>query len=127
MGIITEYSGSFIEDSKRGLFKVRDPWSGHVRLLPAIRKTFNSANILEVTAATTGPCGGDAGHGCRVAVRFNDLGGTVIKARTIPESTEGNGGADLLLAGDWELYTLIEGLRFAADALEALSRESNNT
>ena len=121
---ISEYSGAFIEDSKRGLYRVWDFVFGGMMLLPAIRKTFNSANVLEVTAATNGYHGGDAGHGCRAMVRFNDLAGTAIKAKVIPESTDGNGGVELMLAGDCELSTLIDGLRFAADALEDLAREA---
>ena len=71
MGIVTEYADKFIEDSKRGLYRVKDLFTrGELMLLPAIRKTFNSANILEVTVATTGYRGGDCGHGGRSVVRF---------------------------------------------------------
>lgn len=124
MNSFTEYSDRFIEDSKRGTYRMKDCWFGGVVTMPAARKTFNSANILEVTAATTGFRGGDAGHGCRTMVCFNDLGGTAIKAKVIPESIHGNGGATIMLAGDCELITLIEGLRFAADTLEILSEEA---
>lgn len=127
MGIVTEYADKFIEDSKRGLYRAKDLFTrGELILLPAIRKTFNSANILEVTVATTGYRGGDAGHGGRSVVRINDLGGTAIKARIIPESVHGNGGIELMLGGDCELITLIDGLRFAADALEELSDKSSD-
>ena len=125
MGIVTEYADKFIEESKRGLYRVKDLFTrGELMLLPAIRKTFNSANILEVTVATTGYRGGDAGHGGRSVVRINDLGGTAIKARIIPENAYGNGGnggCEIMVGGDCELITLIDGLRFAADALEELA------
>ena len=120
----TEYSDRFIEDSQRGLYRMEDFVFGGKMLIPAMRKTFNSANILEVTAGTTGARGGDAGHGCRTLIRFDDKAGTAIKAKVIPESINGNGGVELLLAGDCELWTVIEGLRFAADALETLDNES---
>lgn len=123
---ISEYSSTFIEDSQRGLYRVRDFVFGEMMLLPAIRKQFNSANILEVTAATTGYRGGDAGHGCRTIVRIEDRGGTAIKARVIPESIRGNGGVELALAGDCELLTLVDGLRFAADALEKIAEEDRS-
>ena len=128
MAYITDYSDTFIEDSTRGLYRTRDFVFGREpMLLPAIRKTFNSANILEVTAATNGSQGGDAGHGCRVVIRIEDLAGTAIKARVIPENIHGNGGVELMLAGDCELSTMIDGLRFAADALEKLDREALDT
>ena len=120
-----EHADGYIENGKRGYYRIKDFVFGGEMLLPAIRKTFTLANILEVTAATTGPRGGDAGHGCRAMVRFNDLAGTAIKARVIPESIQGNGGVELTLAGDCELLTLIDGLRFAADALEDLAREQS--
>ena len=60
-------------------------------------------------------------------VRFNDLGGTAIKARSIPESIHGNGGVEIALAGDCELLTFIDGLRFAADTLERLAEEAEDT
>ena len=121
---ITDYSDTFIEDSTRGLYRTEDFVFGGRMILPAIRKTFNSANILEVIAATNGFKGGDAGHGSRTLIRINDLAGTAIKAKVIPERVSGNGGVELMLAGDCELSTLIDGLRFAADALEDLAREA---
>lgn len=126
MSKFTEYEDTFIENSKRGLYRMKDFVFGETMLLPAIRKTFTSANILEVTAATTGLRGGDAGHGCRTIVRIEDRGGTAIKARVIPDSIHGNGGIELMLAGDCELFTLIDGLRFAADALEKLAEEARS-
>lgn len=123
--IATEYSDTFIEDSQRGLFRMKDFVFGGMMLLPAYRKIFNSANVLEVTAATNGSKGGDAGHGCRTVIQFNDLAGTSLKAKVIPRSLDGNGGMELALAGDCELSTLIDGLRFAADALENLDREAS--
>ena len=121
---ITEYSDKFVEDSTHGLYRMKDYVFGGTVLLPAVRKSFTSCNVLEVTAATNGCKGGDAGHGCRTMIRIEDRAGTSIKARVIPESIRGNGGIELRLAGDCELLTLIEGLRFAADALEKLDDEA---
>ena len=126
MAKFTEYEDTFIENSKRGLYRMKDFVFGDTMLLPAIRRTLSSANILEVTAATTGYRGGDAGHGCRTIVRIEDRGGTAIKARVIPESIRGNGGVELTLAGDCELLTLVDGLRFAADALEKIAEEDRS-
>lgn len=126
MSKFTEYEDTFIENSKRGLYRMKDFVFGDTMLLPAIRKTLSSANILEITAATTGYRGGDAGHGCRTIVRIEDRGGTAIKARVIPESIHGNGGVELMLAGDCELLTLVDGLRFAADALEKIAEEDRS-
>lgn len=121
---MTGYTNGSIEGSERGFFFMNDFVFGDDMLLPALRKTFNSANILEVTVATNGYHGGDAGHGCRTVVRFNDLAGTAVSARVIPESIHGNGGAEIMLAGDCELSTMIDGLRFAADALEKIADEA---
>ena len=118
------FTDDFIMHSERGLYRLRDKAFGMgTVLLPAIRKTFNSANILEVTTATNGSQGGDAGHGCRTVIRIEDVGGTAIHARVIPESDKGNGGVEIVLAGDCELWTVIEGLRFAANALEQLDKK----
>ena len=125
MNNFTEYPDTFVEHSKRGLYRIKDHWFGGTMLLPAVRKTFNSANVLEVTAATNGSKGGDAGHGSRTIIRFNDLAGTAIKANVIRESNLGNGGVEIQLAGDCELWSIIDGLRFAADALEKLNEESH--
>lgn len=126
MSKFTEYEDTFIENSKRGLYRMKDFVFGETMLLSAMQKTFHSANVLEVTAATNGYHGGDAGHGCRTIVRIEDRAGTAIKARVIPESIHGNGGIELMLAGDCELFTLVDGLRFAADALEKLAEEARS-
>lgn len=83
------------------------------------REIYN-CNILGVSAGTTGYCGGDSGHGCRTIIRITDLGGTDLKAHVTPR-TYPSGSADaveIVLGGDAELETIIEGLEFILQALK---------
>lgn len=91
-----------------------------------VRKAFCSACTLEVTACTSGFRGGDSGHGGRTVISFRDLGGTDIKIVPIPAGI-GNGGCEIHLGGDAELGNMIDGLRFAADALEKLAKEARHS
>lgn len=75
-----------------------------------------SANVLEVEAGTTGYMGGDSGHGCRTFLRIADAGGTDMRVQ--PLGRFADEGFEMVLGGDCELSTLIEALRFAAQALE---------
>ena len=70
-----------------------------------------SANMLRVRVGTTGPCGGDSGHGCRTVLELADASGTDIEAQLV------EGGVRISLGGDCELYTLIESLEWAAETL----------
>ena len=88
--------------------------------IPAIRKSFSSACILEATVATTGLMGGDSGHGGRTVLRLVDKGGTDIKVVPVRNGLS-NGGLELHFGGDCELLNLIDALRFSADALEELA------
>lgn len=75
------------------------------------KTTITSANILEVEAGTTGPCGGDSGHGGRTMLRIADAAGTDINV------TWDENNKDLLieLGGDAEMSTFIGALEFALD------------
>lgn len=118
------YRDNFNKSSERGSYIMKDFVFGDTVTLPAIRKTFTVANSLEITAATNGYKGGDAGHGSRTVVGFRDRAGTAIEARVIPSSLYGNGGVEIMLAGDCELMVFIDALRYAADSLERLADEA---
>jgi hypothetical protein len=85
------------------------------------REIYN-CNVLGVSAGTTGYCGGDSGHGCRTIIRISDLGGTDLRARVIPRRYPAPDNAaeevEIVLGGDAELQTIIEGLKFILRALE---------
>lgn len=79
-----------------------------------------NANILEVAAGTTGFCGGDSGHGCRTFIRIRDLGGTDLRAYVKPSryAYDKAEEVEIVLGGDTELETIIEGLEFILQALK---------
>ena len=87
--------------------------------LPAMRTQLCYANILEVTAATNGYCGGDTGHGGRTVISFRDLGGTDIQIREFPKEIS-NGGVEIILGGDSELCTIRDACEFIVNALDKL-------
>jgi len=80
-----------------------------------------SCNILTVEAGTNGHQGGDAGHGCRTYIRIEDEGGTSIRVKPLGNmwNDEYDGGVEIILAGDCELDTIIDGLKFITGTLEA--------
>ena len=83
----------------------------------AMHKTeITSANILHVRVGTTGPCGGDSGHGCRTVFELADAGATDIKVGLI------DGGVRIELGGDCELDTFIQSLEWAAKTLRTEGR-----
>lgn len=86
---------------------------------PIYKTEIASANILEVKAGTTGFRGGDSGHGCRTYFSIKDLGGTDIAIYpTRSYGYSGYDGVEVLLGGDCELSTIIEGLKFIIQVLE---------
>lgn len=80
--------------------------------------TITSANILEVEAGTTGPCGGDSGHGGRTMLRIADAAGTDIEVEWNPEKKE----VTILLGGDAEMGTFVAALRYALDVYDTQIR-----
>ena len=76
-------------------------------------KQLVSANILGIHAGTTGPQGGDWGHGSRAYVKLKDEGGTGWLIRVdgeVFQPTE----IEILVGGDSELETFKNALFFAA-------------
>ena len=86
--------------------------------IPLRAKNIYNANHLRVEAGTNGICGGDSGHGSRTYLSIIDAGGTDLRVN--PLST----GVEIVLGGDSELWTFIEALRFAADALQEMRNQS---
>jgi hypothetical protein len=82
-------------------------------------KTFESNNILKVTAGTNGPQGGDAGHGGRTLLRLVNEGFTDWTIRIDEEEFPGPGEIELILGGDCEGDSFAEALEFAAKVLRA--------
>ena len=117
------YIDRFTTESDHGYYNFPRFINGERERIKGIRKVFNSACILQVTACTNGYCGGDSGHGSRTVISFRDLGGTDIKIIPIPAGM-GNGGVEIHLGGDCELDNMIDAFRFAADSLEKLAIEA---
>lgn len=88
-----------------------------------------SANILGVKAGTNGYHGGDAGHGGHSFIEIEDFGCTAMDISVYGEDCgdmyvaerEVNKSVRVDVYGDTELVTLINALRFMADALEEAS------
>ena len=80
---------------------------------------FGLFNTLSVTVGTNGYQGGDSGHGGRTYISLEDLGSTDLDARTSVNDYSQT-KVELMLGGDSELDSLIEGLRWAADKLEEI-------
>jgi hypothetical protein len=79
-------------------------------ILETHQKTFSSCNVLTATVGTTGPKGGDFGHGSRVFVKFDDSSASFfVKVNgQIFETDE----FEFLTGGDSELATLKEAFNF---------------
>ena len=90
---------------------------------PVYRKEITSANILEVVAGTNGYHGGDGGSGSRTFIRIKDLGSTGMYVNKLGDYPD-NGGFELVLAGDTELETTIEALKFIIKVLEAQAEDT---
>ena len=84
---------------------------------PIFRKDITSANLLQVVAGTTGYEGGDSGSGSRTYIRIYDNSSTDIRVKPIVDKF-GNGGVEIVLGGDCELYTIINGLEFITNILK---------
>ena len=80
---------------------------------------FGSFNTLGITVGTNGYHGGDSGHGGRTYICIQDLGCTDMNA-SVSKSSNSSPKVELILGGDSELDSIIEGLRWAADKLEEL-------
>jgi len=90
------------------------------------QKTFTSANIIEAEVGTTGPMGGDAGHGGETYVKLTDAASTAWHIALIDE--KGNESVIeqpktimIVVQGDTELQTLADSLGWAARKIKELS------
>ena len=87
------------------------------------RKDFINASIFAVEVGTTGFKGGDAGHGSRAVLVFENHGSTAWEAEV--DGPHGGSHPDrvtLRFGGDSEIANLAEALEFASARLrEALS------
>ena len=86
-------------------------------------KEIPNCNILKVKVGTTGYCGGDGGHGGRSFVMLTNRSSTDWKAAVKSDSCGDVRSIMIDLAGDSELETTIEALRFAADNLERIANK----
>ena len=86
------------------------------RQFAMLEHEITSANILRVRAGTTGPCGGDSGHGCRTVFELEDASGTDITVSLLAH------GVRISLGGDCELDTFIQALEWAAKSLRNQGR-----
>jgi hypothetical protein len=107
-------------------------WQTDIAEIPIKGKDIEDFNILHVSAGTTSPAGGDAGHGGRTFVSIEDMGGTSWGVRITSHSGQSHSigasldldlkSVEILLGGDAEAETIAEALEFAA----ATIRESLN-
>ena len=86
-------------------------------------KEIPNCNILNVKVGTTGYCGGDSGHGGRSFIEITDESSTDWKANLQYDVFGDVHSIRIDLAGDSELETIIEALRFAADNLERIANK----
>ena len=80
---------------------------------------FGLFNTLTVAVGTNGYQGGDSGHGGRTYICLENTGCTDIDARVSINSYDQT-KVEIMLGGDSELDSIIEGLRWAADKLEEI-------
>ncbi len=84
--------------------------------VPAEVEEFSSANTLRVTAGTNCLKGGDSGHGGRTILILDGSGNTDIHFSVNGDRVK------VVLGGDTECETLIDGLEFAAKTLRRLKK-----
>ena len=80
---------------------------------------FGTFNTLGITVGTNGYQGGDSGHGGRTYICIQNLGSTDMDASVSNPSDVGP-KVEMILGGDSELDSIIDGLRWAAEKLEEL-------
>lgn len=82
-----------------------------------VEKGFTNANLLSVRVGTTGPCGGDSGHGGRVFLQIIDDGSTDLRIRVNDDKEQSVQKIALILGGDAEMETFLLALKFAVEHL----------
>ena len=90
--------------------------------VPVFKREITGCNSIEVIARTNGYRGGDSAYGCRTFVSIKDLGGTDIMVNAINDKSS-NGGIEIVLGGDSELYTALKAFKFIAKVLEDQIKE----
>lgn len=85
-------------------------------------RTFSSMNVLSVFAGTNCPQGGDSGHGGRTVFGFRDECGTDFRIRVDGAPEQRVESLEIILGGDSESDTIIEGLEFALRVLKSQRR-----
>ena len=82
---------------------------------------FDSCNIIEEEAGSTGYEGGDTGHGGRTYFRIKDLASTDMRCVVCNNGQlhefDNVGQIELIFGGDCEMETFYEALCFGADVL----------
>src|SRR5438045_1578550 len=76
-----------------------------------------NANQLTIQAGTNCPQGGDSGHGGRTVLRIIDDGATALSVSVNGKEVEDADEVEIILEGDTEAATFIEGLEFAVRVL----------
>lgn len=84
-----------------------------------------SANILSVTAGSTGFKGGDTGHGGRTYFAIKDEASTDLRLRVNNGHWNQVENIEIALGGDTELETFLEALKFGLSQLSLVAREGN--
>lgn len=89
--------------------------------VPTLSETFQVFNTLTVEAGTNGYRGGDSGYGGRTVLILKDDGGSDLRCSINGQQTQAVEKIEIVLGGDSELQTFLDGLRFAVKALEHLA------
>lgn len=90
--------------------------------VPVVETEITNANIIKVTAGTTGYRGGDSGHGGRTYFSIQDLASTDMRVRVNGGEWKDlmcEGPVEIAFGGDAELDTFIESLELAVRILKA--------
>lgn len=87
-------------------------------IFPTWERDVVSCNILSVEAGTTGPQGGDSGHGCRTYFSIKDEACTDMEVNPTYDKWGNRNGFEVALGGDTELETMKEALKFILHVLE---------
>lgn len=105
---------------KFNLYSLDRYGNNRIKKICAIEEDYFGNGILNVTAGTTGYCGGDSGHGGESFIKLRMQGGDLSASIDGEVHTDIE---DLIISvgGDWELDALIEGLRYATEALELIA------
>ena len=87
-----------------------------------VSEEFVSCNILSTRVATTGPKGGDSGHGCRTYIQFEDCASTDMSVSFVDDNNKLHEiphvkSVKINFGGDTELNTLADSFLFLSKQL----------